>query len=150
MGMIDFSLGDIGSLFTSAREAITGEKILDPNEMAQLSFKLSQLEHLANQGQIDINKIEAAHQNLFVAGWRPFIGWVSGAGIAYAFIIRPLLEWTLKLYIAFSDKAFTPEQILAMQPQLLDIATLMSLVTSMLGMSALRTYEKKQSVAREK
>ena len=79
---MDFKLGDIGSIFTSAREAITGKKILDEQAMAELEFKLSQLEHLANQGQIEVNKIEAASNNLFVAGWRPFIGWV--AGIVYS------------------------------------------------------------------
>lgn len=150
MGLMNFNLGDIGNVFTSIRESITGEKIKDPAEMAKISLQLSQLESMASQGQISINKIEAAHKSLFVAGWRPFIGWVSGSGIAYSFILKPLLDWFLKMYITFSDKVFTVEQIEAMQPISLDTGTLIGLVTSMLGMATLRTYEKHKSVAREK
>ena len=138
MGLIDFKLGDIGNLFTSAREAITGKKILDPNEIAKLEFQLSQLEHLANQGQIDINKIEAAHNSLFVAGWRPFIGWVCGVAVAYAFIGQPLIEWGVALS---GYDIITPE---------IDSNTLYQLVLAMLGMATLRTYEKKNQVQREK
>ena len=98
MALMDFKLGDIGSIFTSAREAITGKKILDEQAMAELEFKLSQLEHLANQGQIEVNKIEAASSNLFVSGWRPMIGWTCGIAIAYSFVLQPMIEW----YIAIS------------------------------------------------
>jgi len=150
MGLLDFSLGDIGDVFTGIREAITGEKIKDPAEMAKIDLQLAKLEQMANDGQLAINKIEAAHENLCVSGWRPFIGWVSGSAIAYAFLVKPMLEWILQLYIAFSDKVFTPEQLEALQPIVLDTGVLFSLVTSMLGMAGLRTYEKRNKVARDK
>ena len=159
MGLIDFKLGDIGNLFTSAREAITGKKILDPNEIAQLDFKLSQLEHLANQGQIEINKVEAAHKSLFVAGWRPFIGWVCGVALAYAYIGQPMFEWL----VAIMDitRETTKEVLMAdgtsemqtvkqlIKAPIIQVDTLYQLVLAMLGMATLRTYEKKNSVQRE-
>ena len=138
MGMVDFSLGDIGSVFTSIREAITGEKIKDPAEMAKISLQLSELEQMANQGQISINKIEAAHKSLFVAGWRPFIGWVCGVAIAYAFVAQPIIEWGIA--IAQLD----------IEAPKLNVDTLYQLVLAMLGMATLRTYEKKNEVSREK
>ena len=136
--MLDFQLGDIGSLFTSAREAITGKKILDPNQAMELEFKLSQLEHLANQGQIKINEVEAAHKNLFVAGWRPFIGWTCGVAIAYAFVGQPIIEWIIAL------------NGLDIESPKLNVDTLYQLVLAMLGMATLRTYEKKNQVQRDK
>lgn len=138
MGMVDFSLGDVGGLFRGIREAITGEKIKDPTEMAKISLQLSELEHMANQGQIEINKIEAAHKNLFVAGWRPFIGWVCGVAIAYAFVLQPILEWGIALY---GLEVPTPK---------LNVDTLYQLVLAMLGMATLRTYEKQKQVSRER
>lgn len=138
MAIMDFSLGDIGGVFTSIREAITGEKIKDPAEMAKISLQLSQLEHMANEGQISINKIEAAHESLFVAGWRPFIGWVCGFAIAYAFVLQPLIEWGIAIA---GLEIGTPK---------LNTDTLYQLVLAMLGMATLRTYEKKNQVSREK
>jgi len=150
--MLDFNIGDIGNLFTSAREAITGKKILDPTEMAEIEFKLSQLEHLANQGQIDINKIEAASDNLFVAGWRPFIGWVCGIAIAYAFVGQPIIEWIVTVSDITRDVKLDDGSIIkvAINTPELDVDTLYQLVLAMLGMATLRTYEKKNSVSREK
>lgn len=138
MALLDFSINDIGSLFTSAREAITGEKILDPKEMAQLELQLKQLEQASRDGQIAINKIEAAHKSLFVAGWRPFIGWVCGVAIAYAFVGQPIVEWAVAIYGADIK---TPE---------IDSDTLYQLVLAMLGMAGLRTFEKSKKVSREK
>lgn len=156
MGLMDFNLGEIGGVFTSIREAITGEKIKDPAEMAKISLQLSQLEQMANQGQISINKIEAAHKSLFVAGWRPFIGWVCGVAIAYAFVGQPLIEWgvaianvTTDVIAVDADGIKTITQELVKTPNI-DSDTLYQLVLAMLGMATLRTYEKKNSVSREK
>lgn len=81
------------------------------------------------QGQLDINKAEAANPNWFVAGWRPYIGWVCGTGLAYQFLIYPILI------------SFVPHIVQ------LDMGTLFSLLTGMLGLSGLRTAEKMKGVA---
>ena len=139
MAFVDFSLGDIGGLFTNIREALTGEKIKDPMQLAKMDLQLQQLEQAARDGQIDINKIEAASKSVFVAGWRPFLGWVCGVGIAYAFVVQPIMTWCLAVYGIEIERL--PE---------LNTDQLFNLVIAMLGMAGLRTYEKKTGVSREK
>ena len=138
MGLVDFSLNDIGGILTSAREAITGEKISDPTELAKIDLALQQLEQASRDGQIAINKTEAAHKSIFVAGWRPFIGWVCGVAIAYAFIGQPIIEWAVNIY---GLEIETPK---------IDSGSLFQLVLAMLGMAGLRTFEKQKGVSREK
>lgn len=88
------------------------------------------------QGQIDTNKVEAANPNMFVAGWRPYVGWVCGTGFAIQFVVAPIAEWGAAL--AGHPVKF-PE---------LDIDTLLTLLGGMLGIGGLRTYEKTKGVNR--
>ena len=81
------------------------------------------------QGQLEVNKVEAASSNWFVAGWRPYIGWICGTGLGYQFLIYPIL-------IAFVPKIVQ-----------LDMGTLLTLLTGMLGIGGLRTFEKLNNVA---
>ena len=81
------------------------------------------------QGQLDINKVEAANPNWFVAGWRPYIGWICGTGLGYQFLVYPILI------------AFVPN--IAQ----LDMGTLITLLGGMLGLGTLRTVEKINKVA---
>lgn len=89
------------------------------------------------QGQLEINKKEAEHQSIFVAGWRPAIGWICGAGIAWNYLLQPLIAWSL---FAFGNE-------LTGAPTL-DIGDLMVLLGGMLGLGGLRTYEKRLGVSR--
>ena len=86
--------------------------------------------------QSEINKIEAGHRTIFVAGWRPFIGWICGSGLAFHFIIFPLMEWLSKL----SKNPVTAPQI--------EVGALFTLVTALLGLGATRTYEKKHNLTK--
>tara|TARA_R110000787_G_scaffold257412_1_gene362594 strand:+ start:683 stop:1072 length:390 start_codon:yes stop_codon:yes gene_type:complete len=81
-------------------------------------------------GQLEINKVEAAHKSLFVAGWRPFIGWVCGVGLLYNVLVQPIFDIWVDM----------PE----INPDLL-----YPVLLGMLGMSGLRTYEKFKGVQRE-
>jgi hypothetical protein len=81
-------------------------------------------------GQLEINKVEAAHKSLFVAGWRPFVGWVCGVGLLYNVLIQPIFDIWVDM----------PE----INPDLL-----YPVLLGMLGMSGLRTYEKFKGVQRE-
>ena len=101
-----------GNLAWEIREAIKGKE-LDPNELISLQTK--------------INEIEAGHRSIFVAGWRPFIGWICGFALAYNFVIRDLFIWVLQ-----------PEEI----PPALQMEHLMTVLLCMLGLGGLRTYEK--------
>ncbi len=98
-----------------------------------------QLVTAANQAalaQVEVNKIEAAHSSVFVAGWRPSIGWVCAAGLAWAFVLAPITSWALV--------------VLGIRAELPAIHTdyLLELVLAMLGIGGLRTFEKLRGVAR--
>ena len=95
------------------------EEKLDKKEaMARLALK----PHMV---QTEINKIEAQHRSVFVAGWRPFIGWVCGVGLCMSFIINPLIQW------------YTGQKGAEMP-----LDAMLTLVTSLLGLGAMRTFEK--------
>jgi len=134
MSLIDFSLNDIGGVFKDIREAITGEAIKDPEKVMQLELKLRELEQASALGQIQVNLEEAKSSNLFVSGWRPFIGWVGGVALAYSFIAQPIIMWIAEL----NDKVITAPT--------LDIGILFNLILAMLGFGGLRTYEKLKGV----
>lgn len=92
------------------------------------------------QGQLEINKTEAQHGSIFVAGWRPFIGWVCGAALVWNFIIQPLLLWIAWMMPDLGmDMSTAPK---------LDSGELMTVLLGMLGLGGLRTYEKRLGVSR--
>lgn len=139
MALADFNLGDVGSIFTSVREAFTGEKIKDPVEMAKLEIQMQQIEQAIAKGQIQVNTEEAKHSAIFVAGWRPFIGWVCGSALAFHYIVSPLILWLCLI-----------AGIIIPQPPVLDIASLMTLLGGLLGLGGLRTFEKTKKIERNK
>jgi hypothetical protein len=83
------------------------------------------------KGQLAVNAVEAAHKSLFVAGWRPFVGWISGIGLLYNVLIAQVLGIWFEV----------PE---------VDPSLLTPILMGMLGMGAMRSYEKTKNVAREK
>lgn len=125
-------------------------KILDKipdageREKARLEFELKIAENETrilemfsriDEKQADTNIEEAKSSKLFVSGWRPWVGWVSGAGVTWAFVLKPIADWIL----AVSGHATaTPE---------LNTGELMSLLLGLLGMGALRSFEKTKGVA---
>lgn len=93
------------------------------------------------EGQLKINQQEAQHGSIFVAGWRPAIGWICGAALGWNFIVQPLLLWVAWIIPEGADLATAPQ---------LDTGELMTVLLGMLGLGGLRTYEKKIGVARTK
>lgn len=86
-------------------------------------------------GQIEVNKAEAQNASVFVAGWRPFIGWVCGLALAYEYLMMPLFAW-LSLNVGWQA------------PPHLVMDGMMELVLAMLGVAGLRTFEKYKGVAK--
>lgn len=83
------------------------------------------------KGQLEVNKVEAAHKNMFVAGWRPAIGWICGFALMYSTILSPILGiW------------YTVPPV--------DSSLLTTVLMGMLGLGAMRTVEKTKGVQREK
>jgi hypothetical protein len=85
--------------------------------------------------QLEINAREASHPSIFVAGWRPFFGWAGGVGFIYAVILQPMLAW------AASVKGWPT-------PPALNLDLLWVVVTGMLGIGGLRTFEKTKGVSK--
>lgn len=80
--------------------------------------------------QTDVNKVEAASPKLFIAGWRPAVGWVCASGLGFQFVFGPILTWIAAL--AGHPVVFPP----------LDMGTLLTLLGGLLGIGGMRTYEK--------
>lgn len=114
----------------------------DPVKQAEEQRKLQELAQKGNLeelnaevrllvSQIDLNKVEAAHKSIFVAGWRPFVGWVCGFGLLYNVILAPFLDIWLTVPEVKTDLLY---------PVLL----------GMLGLGGMRSFEKVKRVSREK
>lgn len=112
----------------------------DPKKRAEAERKIeAQLtEHLAkiDMAQLEVNKVEAASRSVFVAGWRPFIGWSCGAAMCLNFIIFPLASFVLAQtgYLVELPK--------------LDMAEMMPVLMGLLGLGGLRTVEKIKQVSK--
>jgi hypothetical protein len=88
------------------------------------------------KGQMAINKVEAANSNLMVSGWRPFIGWTCGLGMFGNFITIPFSNFVLAL--------LGIDIVIPLVP----LETMMPVLMGMLGLGAMRTYEKKSGVSK--
>ena len=109
----------LDKLFTSKDEKLSKEEAM---------MRLLQQPSIA---QTEINKVEAQHRSIFVAGWRPFIGWVCGVALLYNFIVRDIMAWVIRM----NQPSLEPPPELAM-------AHLLTVLMGMLGLGTLRTYEK--------
>lgn len=110
LGKSDSGRSNIGGLALDIREAIKGKE-MDPQRLIEL--------------QAEINKVEAQNRSVFVAGWRPFIGWVCGLAFGFHYIVMPLL-------VAYTD----------IEPVEFDTNSLFTVLMGMLGLGGLRTFEK--------
>ena len=135
------NLGSISSLVGPVT-GLLDKFIEDKDVKNKLAHDLSTMAERHAQelakGQMEINKTEAAHKSLFVAGWRPAIGWICGLGMASNFLLIPIANFVL---------ALTGSAIVV---PLLDTGEMMPVLMGMLGLGAMRTYEKKQGVQRDK
>jgi len=102
--LLGFSDSGVDGLGLEIRELIKGKEV-DPQKLIEM--------------QTAINEMEAKHRTIFVAGWRPFIGWVCGIALAYNFIIRDMLVWYMGVETA---------------PPALQMEHLMTVLVGMLGL----------------
>jgi len=127
--MIDKLIGPI--------TGIVNKFVADKDLKVKLQHELETAIHSANLAQLEVNKAEAAHKSTFVAGWRPFVGWVCGVALAYHFILAPLLQFGFAL--AGMDQEL-PE---------FEFSQLSTVLMGMLGLGGLRTFEKMKGVSRD-
>lgn len=119
--------GEIADLAATVVNKIWPDKSAE--EKQQLADALAMV-----QGQLDTNKAEAANTNMFVAGWRPFVGWICGTGFGIQFVFGPVGSWAAAL---FGHPTPFPN---------LDLGTMMPLLLGMLGLGGMRTAEKIQGI----
>lgn len=135
----------IGAVIGLGKELIE-RFIPDKEKQAEAKLKLAEMTQtgeleflrtstLLATGQLEVNKQEAAHRTVFVAGWRPFLGWSCGFALTWQFILVPILGW-----VALMNGIPVPPA--------LDIGPLVTIIMGMLGLGTLRTYEKLKGVAR--
>ena len=112
-----------------------------PDKAAQAKAEMDLLKLAGEQDfqatikQIEVNIQEAQHQSIFVAGWRPFVGWICGLGLAYQAILHNLIEWLSGIY------GFPV-------PPAPDSDVLIYVLGGLLGLGALRTYEKNAKLSK--
>ena len=99
---------------------------------AQLTTHLAKID----LAQLDINKTEAAHRSIFVAGWRPFIGWSCGIALCWTYVATPILHFVL---------AQTGHLV---ELPAMDMSQMMPVLMGMLGLGGLRTFEKFKKVSK--
>lgn len=146
--MLSDSLDSVFDFGKAAIERIWPDPIKRAEELRKLE-ELHQKGDLAELNahvqlmlaQLEVNKAEAKHKSIFVAGWRPFIGWVGGGSLAYAGLIYPLLSWVWSLLQVLE---VIPKDI--EKPPLIEVGILGTIVTGMLGIGTMRSYDKTKGV----
>lgn len=122
--------------------SIINKFVPDKDEANRLAHEIATMAerhaHEIAQAQNEVNKAEATHKSLFVAGWRPAIGWICGLGLLSNYILIPSANFVLLI---------TGAGIVVPS---LDMADMMPVLFGMLGLGTLRTYEKTKGVSREK
>ena len=131
--MLDKLIGPISTLLDKV--------IPDADERSRLAHEIATLaerqSHEIAKAQIEVNREEATSHSIFVAGWRPFCGWVCTLGLATNFLFIPFCNFILTLNQSY----------VTVPP--LDLSEMMPVLLGMLGLGSLRTYEKTKDVARK-
>ena len=124
----------IGDAINAVKDLLS-EVVVDKDKRDQVDLELTRIQDQAQarldaqiQAQIEVNKVEAQSDSVFVAGWRPAIGWVGAAALAYSFILGPFLGIWFKV----------PD---------LQYDSLLQIVLAMLGVSGMKTYERVKGVS---
>jgi len=132
----------IGTVIESVGK-VAGDLITTDKERMQLELEGRKLDQSIDLAQIEVNKVEAASLSVFVAGWRPAIGWIGAAAMAYQFLVYPLALWIWAYLqgIGWIPKELTP-------PPVLPADQLWVILSGILGIAGMRSFEKTKGVAR--
>ncbi len=126
--------GKDGALATISK--VVDELHTSEEEKLDKKILMQRLQQKLAEKQLDVNAKEASHRSVFVAGWRPAIGWCGALALFFAFILSPCIEW----YAKFSGMDIVPPAI--------ETGPLLAIVTSMLGVAGMRSFEKAKGIAK--
>lgn len=104
------------------------------HEIATMAEKAA---HEAAMAQVEVNKMEAGHKNIFVSGWRPSVGWTCSLAMLWHFLLQPIVVFSAT--VAGVELPPLPE---------FDMDTLMTVLMGLLGLGGLRTYEKQKGLTK--
>jgi len=130
--IMGFGIGDA----ISAGLKVLDKFIPDPAAKAKAEAELRSSLMAWDMAQTEINKAEAQHRSIFVAGWRPFIGWTCGVAFAYHFVVMPLTVFAMNAFGKFIDLPVFPME------------TLLTVLMGLLGLGGLRSYEKMKGLTK--
>lgn len=131
----------IGSVIESVGK-VAGDLITTDKERMQLELENRKLDQAIDLAQIEVNKVEAASNSVFVAGWRPAIGWIGAAAMAYQFLLYPMLLWG---WTYLQGTGWVPKEMAP--PPVLDADQLWVILSGILGIAGMRSFEKTKGVA---
>jgi len=126
--------GKGGALKTIAK--VVDEIHTSDEEKLDKKILMQRIQQKLAEKQLDVNAKEASHRSIFVAGWRPFIGWIGGLALMFEFILSPCIEW----YAKFAGLNLTAPEI--------QTGPLLAIVTSMLGVAGMRSFEKAKGLTK--
>ena len=131
MGILNTLIGGAGSVLEPVQAIGNIAATIFGSKDGRLDRKLTHAEFMAElaarpqAAQAEINKVEASHRSVFISGWRPAVGWVCAIGLCFPFLINPILQW--------ATGQPGPE---------LPVESLNELVFGLLGLGAMRSFEK--------
>lgn len=131
-GLVNIDLGSV----IKAGGNIIDDLFTSDEERLALGIQEKKIDAGLKIGQMEINKAEAEHRSIFVAGWRPFIGWVGGLALGYKFLFHPFLVW---IWCFSQAKGWLPAD--AAQPPVINAQELYPIIMGMLGLGTMRTVE---------
>jgi len=138
IGSIIEGVGKVaGDLITTDKE-----RLQMALEDRKLDLEQARIDQATDLAQVEVNKIEASSNSLFVSGWRPAVGWVGVLGLAYQFLGYPLMQWVWSFGqgMDWIPKGLNP-------PPDLQTDQLMVLLSGLLGFGGMRSFEKHKGVA---
>ena len=121
---------------------IAGDLITTDKERMQLELESRKLDQAIDMAQIEVNKVEAASASVFVAGWRPAIGWIGAAALAYQFLLYPIALWG---WTYLQGTGWIPKEL--QPPPVLKADELWVILSGILGIAGMRSFEKTKGVA---
>ena len=135
------SLLGVGAIIESVGK-VAGDLITTEKERRQLDLEEKRIDQATDLAQIEVNKVEAASSSVFVAGWRPAIGWIGAAALAYQFLAYPIFLW---VWTYLQGTGWIPKEL--QPPPVLKADELWVILSGILGIAGMRSFEKTKGVA---
>lgn len=131
----------IGSVIESVGK-VASDLITTDKERMELELEARRIDQAIDLSQIEVNKVEAASNSVFVSGWRPAIGWIGAAALAYQFLLYPLMLWG---WTYLQGTGWIPKEL--SPPPVLKADELWVILSGILGIAGMRSFEKTKGVA---